>query len=879
MKWIVVVLVLFGLGTDAQLVAGTGRVKITPELPMWLSGYAGREKPATEVLQDLWAKVLVIEDGAHLPASRSNGGKNRVVIVTTDLLGISHEVSADVARQVDSLYGIKREQLILNSSHTHSGPMVWPCVDIIFDFTLDQQRQVSLYSQQLTANLVKAIGMALADRAPAELYSGKGEAGFAINRRNKLAPGGPVDHDVPVVKVVRTGKPPVILFGYACHNTTLVENNFLINGDYAGFAQAALEEENPGVTCMFLMGCGGDQNPDPRGTVELAKAHGRELADAVDTVLKGGKMRLVRAPIRTAYTTVDLPYRSFDVAEYEREIVGEDKYLQRRARLMLSAYNRGFTPDHLVYPVQAVRFGADLCVLALSGETVVDYSLKTKRSFAAENLYVAGYSSEVMCYIPSQRLLNEGGYEPDESMIYYGFPGPFANSVEDSVTKAIRFVMKKVGAREGGIPKTRGQIPIRLITLDPGHFHAALVQKSGYPGIDTTVYVYAPPGQELKAHLALIEKYNTRSEEPTHWNEVVYSGPDFLSRMFQDRAGNVVVLAGNNKHKMDYIEQSMDSGFNVLSDKPMIIEGRDLPRLERAFAKARQKGTVLYDIMTERYQITTILQRRFSTIAAVFGKLVKGTVDDPAVTKESVHHFLKSVSGKPLIRPSWYFDVTQEGEGIVDVTTHLVDLVQWECFPDMALDYHKDIRMLAARRWPTVLSQAQYGKVTGSEGLPDSPLSVYSNGVMDYTIKGVHARVSVRWDFEAPPGGGDTHFSVLRGTLANLVIRQDSAHGYKPVLSVEPLRITEQYEKTLQRVIAGLQSDYPGLSLQKTAKGWEVVVAPRFELDHEATFAEVTRKYLGFVKTGRMPVWEVPNMLAKYYTTTAALELARRGQR
>jgi neutral ceramidase len=195
------------------------------------------------------------------------------------------------------------------------------------------------------------------------------------------------------------------------------------------------------------MGCGGDQNPDPRGTVELARSHGRDLADAVDAVLKGGKMRPVRAPIRTAYTTVKLPYRSFDVAEYEKEIVGDDKFLQRRARLMLSAYNRGFTPEHLVYPVQAVRFGADLCVLALSGETVVDYDLKAKKMFAAENLYVAGYSSEVMCYIPSLRLLKEGGYEPDESMIYYGYPGPFANSVEDSVTAAIRRVMKKVGAR------------------------------------------------------------------------------------------------------------------------------------------------------------------------------------------------------------------------------------------------------------------------------------------------------------------------------------------------------------------------------------------------------------------------------------------------
>ena len=436
MRWLIVLILFAGVSADAadgELRAGLGRVKITPKLPMWLTGYAGRDQPATEVLQDIWAKVLVVEEG-----------KDRVVIVTTDLLGISHEISVEVARQVDSLYGIKRDQLILNSSHTHSGPMVWPCVDVIYDFTLDEQRIVSLYGQQLTANLVKAIGLAMENRGPALLYCGHGVADFAINRRNAIHADGPVDHDVPVLKVVGVdGRTSCILFGYACHNTTLVETNFKINGDYAGFAQAALEDANPGVQAMFLMGCGGDQNPAPRGTEELAKAHGKELAEAVGKVLGLG-MSEVRAPVRTAYTTVDLPYRPFDVAVYRREIVSDNKYLQRRAKIMLEAYNRGWTPDHLVYPVQVVRFGHDLTFLALGGEVVVDYSLRAKKEFAGENLYVAGYSSEVMCYIPSLRVLKEGGYEPDESMIYYGFPGPFADGVEERIFTAIREVMKKV---------------------------------------------------------------------------------------------------------------------------------------------------------------------------------------------------------------------------------------------------------------------------------------------------------------------------------------------------------------------------------------------------------------------------------------------------
>lgn len=429
--------------------------------------------------------------------------------------------------------------------------------------------------------------------------------------------------------------------------------------------------------------------------------------------------------------------------------------------------------------------------------------------------------------------------------------------------------------------------PIRLMTLDPGHFHAALVQKSMYPDVDTVVHVYAPAGQEVDGHLALIDKYNTRSDQPTKWKEEVYKGPDYLSRMFSERAGNVVVIAGNNKRKIDYIKASVDSGFNVFSDKPMIIEPGDLSKLEAAFASAKKNKVVLYDIMTERYQITTVLQRQLSLVPELFGQLQKGSKDDPAVTKESVHHFFKSVSGKPLIRPSWYFDVTQEGEGIVDVATHLVDLIQWECFPDSVLDYRKDIEMLSARRWPTVLTPGEFEKVTKLQRYPDflmrnvkdSLLSVYANGEMDYTLKGIHARVSVKWNFEAPEGAGDTHYSVLRGTLANLVIRQGKEQHYKPVLSIEPVKGMKDYERVVQKVVEGLQGKYPGLSAVRTAKGWDVLAPDQLNLDHEATFAEVTKKYLGFVRSGTMPDWEVPDMLAKYYTTMKALEMARKGGR
>lgn len=450
------------------------------------------------------------------------------------------------------------------------------------------------------------------------------------------------------------------------------------------------------------------------------------------------------------------------------------------------------------------------------------------------------------------------------------------------LSAAIFFLGAGCGSKPG--PQQAGSsFPIRLITLDPGHFHAALVQKSGYPEIDTIVHVYAPGGQELQRHLALIEKYNTRPGDPTKWKEEVYEGPDFLQRMLREKAGNVVVIAGNNSKKLAYIRESVDSGLHVFSDKPMIIEPKDLPLLEEAFAVAEKNKVVLYDIMTERYQVTTILQRALSRMPALFGRLEKGSAADPAVTKESVHHFFKHVSGKPLIRPAWYFDVAQEGEGIVDVTTHMVDLVQWECWPDSILDYKKDIKMLSARRWPTVLTPGEFAKVTGLNKYPafldeyvkDTMLSVFANGEMNYTLKGVHARVSVKWDFEAPEGTGDTHYSILRGSLANLVIRQGKEQQYRPVLSIEPVHGAAGYAMAVEQAIAGLQAEYPGLGLKKTPNGWDLIIPDKYNKDHEATFAEVTKKYLGYVKAGRLPAWEAPNMLAKYYTTVTALEMAR----
>ena len=423
---------------------------------------------------------------------------------------------------------------------------------------------------------------------------------------------------------------------------------------------------------------------------------------------------------------------------------------------------------------------------------------------------------------------------------------------------------------------------IRLITLDPGHFHAALLQKSMYQEIDSLVHIYAPDGSELDNHLALVESYNTRKNKPTSWKHEIYRGPDYLEKMFKEKKGNVLIISGNNKLKTNYISRSIDSGIHVLADKPLAIDRAGFKSLENAFARAKEKKVVLYDMMTERYNIYYVLQRLLSQDSLFFGSLEKGTPENPGVIQESVHHFYKNVSGKPLVRPAWFFDVEQEGRGLVDITTHMVDLIQWECFPDVVLDYKKDITMLSAKEWATQLSLEQFQKSTNKEQYPEylhkyvknGILNVMSNGEMNYTIKGVHARVGIKWNFEAPEGSGDTHFAKMRGTRANILIRQGKEQNYKPVVYLELLNSGPNSIKQLMDAIGKLQALYPGLDVKKAGKEWELIIPEKLKVPHEEHFAEVVKKYLTYIKGADLPDWEVPNMLAKYYTTTKAAEMA-----
>jgi len=423
--------------SGASLKAGVARVDITPTGPIWMSGYAARTHPSEGVLSPLWAKALALESS---PAGR-------IVIVTTDVVGIPRTVADEVARRVAKQFGLKRSQFLLNASHTHTGPMVWPNLINLAVLPPEEQEKLPAYSQKFADALVTVIGAAIHDLAPAVAEFGEGSAAFGMNRRRPPAgqTSGPVDHKVPVLRITDpSGKIRAILFGYACHNTTLTGEIYQISGDYAGFAAAALEQQHPGATALFLMLCGADQNPNPRSTIELARQHGATLANEVERVIST-PMTPIAGPLKTIFRLTELKLAPKSRQDFEAELKSTLPAGVRRAEMMIKALDAGRKIDRIDYPVQAIRFGKTLTLIALGGEATVDYGLRIQREYPGEPIITAGYSNDVMCYIPSLRVLKEGGYEANDSMIYYGQSGPFAEDVEDRVFAAVHQVMKDIG--------------------------------------------------------------------------------------------------------------------------------------------------------------------------------------------------------------------------------------------------------------------------------------------------------------------------------------------------------------------------------------------------------------------------------------------------
>ena len=413
---------------------------------------------------------------------------------------------------------------------------------------------------------------------------------------------------------------------------------------------------------------------------------------------------------------------------------------------------------------------------------------------------------------------------------------------------------------------------MRLMTLNPGHFHAALVQKEMIDGIDPLVHVYAPLDADLLAHLHRIVGFNTRADHPTRWRLDVCASDDSLERMLAEKPGEIVVIAGRNARKIDAIEASIGAGLHVLADKPWILTPDQLPRVERVLAAARKSNLFAYDIMTERYEITSILQRDLVGDPAVFGEPIPGTPESPGVVMESVHYLKKLVAGAALRRPSWFFDVHEQGEGLSDVGTHLVDLVMWVLFADQAMDAEKDVNLLTASRRPTELTRDAFRQITGEDPpWSESRWPYFCNTRVAYSLRGIHVRMDVAWDVEAEAGTGDRHLAVFRGTRASVEVRQGPEENYRPKVYIIPARADIR-----EAIIANI-ARHPGVGVTTCADGFRLDIPEQYRVGHEAHFAEVTRQFLRYVRgEATLPTWEAANMIAKYKVTTGGVALARR---
>ncbi len=417
---------------------------------------------------------------------------------------------------------------------------------------------------------------------------------------------------------------------------------------------------------------------------------------------------------------------------------------------------------------------------------------------------------------------------------------------------------------------------VRLLTLDPGHFHAALVQKELLPGVAPTVHVYAPLGPDLLAHLARIAAFNGRAENPTAWHLEVHTGDDFLERALREKPGDVVVLAGRNRDKIRRIHAALDAGLHVLADKPWTLVPEDLPMLAECVRLARQRGLVATDILTERYEVTSIRQRQLVNAATIFGSLDPGTPDDPGVVMESVHGLIKTVAGAPLRRPGWFFDVDEQGEALTDVGIHLVDLVQWIVRPEGAFAV-EEIAILDATRWPTELTRDDFERITGSRDFPPwtadyadgDRLNYPGNNRIRYVLGGVHVRLDVRWDRECQHG--DTHFSRFRGSRASVEVRQGPEENYRPEVVVVPRQPGDS--DALRRDL----ESFLGTSVDVcSGPGFRVPIAESERVGHEAHFAHVARQFLrDLANPVGVPIGEDVRTLARYHVTTHGVTRAR----
>jgi predicted dehydrogenase len=408
-----------------------------------------------------------------------------------------------------------------------------------------------------------------------------------------------------------------------------------------------------------------------------------------------------------------------------------------------------------------------------------------------------------------------------------------------------------------------------LLILNPGHFHAALVLRERHPSLSDDIYVYSEPGPDLDRFVEIAESYNNRKVKPTRWQINVYRGKDCLDKLIDEKMGDIAVLAGRNDTKMKNISALNRAGLTILADKPWVTTEESLPFLHSTMASDRPLAA---DIMTERYEIATLLQKEFLAEENVFGRIRIDEDGSPAVFKECVHHLYKIVNEKPLVRPAWYFDIDVQGEGIVDTTIHLVDMTQWMLFPGQPIDYEKDIELIEARRWATGIPLDKFAKITGTNQFPqaireyvqDDILNYFCNGELIYRIKGVPVRLKEIWYLDEPPGGRDTHRSLIKGTRSDLMIRQLPETGFKTELLVVPHKSPEQIEKAVQECLTKWSDRYPGLSTTPEKNALLIQIPDTLRTTHEQHFYRVRDTFIEHLDSGTAPPEHRPCTIAKY---------------
>lgn len=430
---------LLSLPASAGLLAGVARVDITPKEPVWLGGFAARTKPAQGLRQPIFAKALALKDEQG----------NSALLITADILGFNQTLTSSVAGKLETRFHLPRRFVLFNASHTHSAPVIGDVLAPAYPLTDADRSAIVRYNTWLESELVELGARAIGALEPAQLSFGQTLAGVAVNRRRPGNPEYPnvTDPDLPVLVVRKAdGNLHAIVFGYACHNTTLDDN--LISGDWAGYAQSETEAKFPGATAMFIQDCGADANPLPRHSEQLAKMYGNVIATAVAEVVTGKPVK-VEGNLRAVFREVDIPFETPPSrAEWEAR-TGKGTDMERRhARLMVEQLDKGTLPTSHKWQAQAWKIGSNFTLLALGGEVVADYALRFKKQYGFRNLWVAGYSNDVFAYIPSLRIWKEGGYEGGGSMVAYGLPSRFQSTVEDIVVKTISEVMQSLSGQQ-----------------------------------------------------------------------------------------------------------------------------------------------------------------------------------------------------------------------------------------------------------------------------------------------------------------------------------------------------------------------------------------------------------------------------------------------